>query len=81
LKTKYSLIQLNFARFEVHTTLNMEMIVFWDATPCSLVDIYPEDESSLYLRSVGVYRTTRVHIPDGITLNLFFLKCTDFRQH
>jgi hypothetical protein len=47
----------------------MGIIVFWDVMPLSLVVIYPEDGSSMYHRSVGIFQTTRLHFPVDNTLD------------
>jgi hypothetical protein len=48
-----------FARFEVPLALTVNITVFWDVTPCDLVDVSyvlvfcSEDEGMTLLRNVG----------------------------
>jgi hypothetical protein len=42
-------------RTEVLTAM-MSILVFWDVTPCGLIDrLSPENEGSMFLPNVGIY--------------------------
>ena len=39
---KRALSYLDILRFEVLTVMSMQVAVFWDATPCSVVEVYQQ---------------------------------------
>jgi hypothetical protein len=54
----------DWLRFEALTAVNIKIAVFWDMTPCSVVDIhqlfrglffYLEDCGSRFIRNVGSF--------------------------
>jgi hypothetical protein len=68
------------------TAVTMKSTVFWDVTPCSLVEIFG-GMYSLYFKgqritlhssetSVNFYQITRCHIPEDSTLQ--YLSCSQF---
>ena len=56
----------------------MQAQVFWDVTPCRLVNTYrlvlglldPEDEGTTILRNVGIYQSTQRNNPEDLNLSL-----------
>jgi hypothetical protein len=56
----------------------MQAQVFWDVTPCRLVNTYrlvlglldPEDEGTTILRNVGIYQSTQRNNPEDLNLPL-----------
>jgi hypothetical protein len=70
---------VNLVRFQVLTATSMEMAVFWDVPPCSLVDIdrrssgayYPDDGGrSTSETSVNIYQTTWNNITEDSHLQV-----------
>jgi hypothetical protein len=60
-------------RFQVLTVMSMNMVVFWDVVPCSLVYIALMMEAVISSEmSVGIYQTKQCNIPEDSHLFLYF---------
>jgi hypothetical protein len=73
----------NNVSFEILKPVTMKVTVLWDVTPCSLVDLYPSfggtychhfqgriKKQAPPKKSVSIYQTARLHIPENINLHL-----------
>jgi len=64
-KSIYDKHQNTDARSEVLTVVTMKITVFWDVTPCGLVEIYSHSRgyTSIFSKVENFYQTTWHHIP------------------
>jgi hypothetical protein len=65
-------------RFHVLTAIKIKMAVFWDAEPCTLLEIDRRFRVVYCLHHQGIYHSTQRNIPEGS--HLYCLICDIFQM-